>query len=425
MSNDSTRLKAGILAAAAAFGMFAASQQASAAAFALKEQSVTYLGDAFAGTASTAEDASTGWYNPAGLTELKNHQMVASATYVYGRIKLYNATATNNLGLNVPGSNVTWPRSNAIVPGLHLAIILNKCLTFGFGVTAPYGLVTDYENDSIARYMATTSKLSSYNLSPSVGWRINDQFSLGAAFDAMRLTAEIDSATRLPPFTAPPDGFVNNKGHAWSYGFHAGLLYKPSTETSVGLVYFSVFNPRVVGTPTTSRVPNVPTSLSANVKLPDRVVYSVTHAFDSKWTGMGEVEWTHWNRLKELRIVYNTGSQAVETLNYQNTWRVSFGTNYKWTKACMFKGGVSWDQTPVTTKYRTARLPDSNRYWVALGVKYTINKYIAIDAAYSHLFFNSAKIAQRGGGTDTRKSLYGNYKSSADLVGLQLTWNFV
>ena len=44
--------------------------QAHASAFALSEQGVSGLGNAYAGAAAVAEDASTVWWNPAGMARL-------------------------------------------------------------------------------------------------------------------------------------------------------------------------------------------------------------------------------------------------------------------------------------------------------------------------------------------------------------------
>lgn len=402
-------------------------QQASAGAFQLHEQSITYLGNAYSGTASTAEDASTLYYNPAGLKELSNNQVVVSGAYYHGRINLYDARATNNVGSNVIANTTYHPASNAIIPGLHLSANINKKWAVGFGVNAPFGLNTRYNNGSIARYMATISKISTINLTPAIAYKINNQFSVGAGFDAMRLSATISSAIH---FVAPSaaDGYVNNYANGWTYGYHVGVLFKPTSDTKMGLVYYSIFNPHLKGHVDTAAYPLAakPTTLTSDVKLPDRLVYSITHQYSDSWTAMGDVELVHWSRLSDLRINYNTGSFALEELQYKNTIRVALGANYKYSQPLMFKGGIGFDQSPVRPQFRTARLPDSDRFWLGFGAKYKFNKYISLDAAYAHLFCKHANIAEVGVvPNDTKKSLYGNYRSSADLVGVQLTWNFV
>ena len=62
------------LAAACLLSVFTAQTQA--AGFQLIEQSVSGMGAAYAGAAATAEDASTVYFNPAGLTHLEEPQAI-------------------------------------------------------------------------------------------------------------------------------------------------------------------------------------------------------------------------------------------------------------------------------------------------------------------------------------------------------------
>ena len=59
-----------LVTAMAGIALAAVAGQSSGAAFALAEQNVMGLGNAFAGAGATAEDANTIWFNPAGLGRL-------------------------------------------------------------------------------------------------------------------------------------------------------------------------------------------------------------------------------------------------------------------------------------------------------------------------------------------------------------------
>lgn len=400
-----------------------ASQYAVAASFQLHEQSVTYLGNAFSGTASTAEDASTNYYNPAGLTKLKNPEAVLSGIYVRANVKLYNAHATNDIGGNLGYGITDHPKGNAVIPGVHLSANLNNRWSVGFSVVAPFGLNTRYSSTSIARYMSTKSKINTVDITPAVAFKFNEQFSVGAGFDAMYVTATLDQAL----FFGVTEGYIQNTAHAWTYGYHVGGIYQPSCSTRMGLVYFSSFSPTLKGHDYTLGFPSAvpPTTLRAQIVLPERLVYSITHNFSDKWSGMADVEWVHWSKLQHLFLQYNTGIGSYYKLENKNTWRVALGANYKYTDNFTFKGGLAWDQSPVQQQYRISALPDSDRYWIAVGIKFRMNKYAAFDVGYSHLFFKTCTIQQTANFGALQHVLTGNYKGSADLVGMQLTWNFV
>lgn len=399
------------------------SQQLLAAGFALKEQSVSYLGTSFAGTASAAIDANTSFYNPAGLVLLPYNQVTLAATYIAPKTELTDGFARNNAGAVVTNSSTTArPKGNELVPGFAVAYKYNKCLTFGFTVGSPFGMSTEYGSDDIARYMATKSSLTMIDFSPAVGYRINRCWMIGAGFDAIRVKATLDSA-----FNAGlGEGFGKNTASGWVYGYHLGIMFMPTSDVQMGLAYFSPFKPRVDGVILTrNTVPPVPTSLTAAVNVPDRVVYGVTYKYNDRWTAMGEVEWTQWARLKTLVLNYNTNRFSQEDLYYKNAWRFSFGVEYQCVQKLKLKGGVSFDQTPVTDDHRTARLPDSDRTWLSVGASYKCTKCLILDAGYAYLFFKDRSINQWGAGTDTNKFLSGNYKGSANIVGVQLTWNFM
>lgn len=399
-------------------------QGAYAGGFQLHEQSVTYLGTAFAGTAAAADlDASTTYYNPAYLAEMPNNQLVVSGIYIMPHSKLYDASARNNIGAVVNSNPTTKPSGNALVPGLNMSARINCNWVFGLSIGAPFGLATKYQATSIARYMATTSKIDTLNINPSLGYRINNKWYVGAGFDAMHIRATLNSAINFGA-----EGYVNNYGDAWTYGYHVGVGFEPTRDTKMGLVYFSKYFPHISGDVKAVAYPLAakPTTLTSDITLPDRIVYSISHQYNDKWQAMGDLEWVHWSTLKTLRLNYNNGRYTSENLSYDNTFRLSLGAMYHYSCAWLFKGGFMLDQSPVNTLHRNARLPDSDRLWLALGAKFKLNKFVSLDAAYSHLFFKSATIAQSGNVPgDTAKKLYGNYHSSADIIGIQLTWNFV
>ena len=60
------------------FCTITASQVSFAGGFSLIEEGASGLGNAYAGAAAVSHDASTVWFNPAGMTELKEKQFLAA-----------------------------------------------------------------------------------------------------------------------------------------------------------------------------------------------------------------------------------------------------------------------------------------------------------------------------------------------------------
>lgn len=400
-----------------------ASQQAMAGAFQLREQNTSYLGTAYSGTASTAEDCSTNFYNPAGLTELRHNQVVVSGVYYKGHLTMNDAVGLKATGLPVMANPKVKPASEALIPALHASARINSKWSVGISAVAPFGLSTRYQGDSVVRFVSTKSAIATTDITPSVAFKFNEKFSLGVGFDAMYLKATLASQVATGAAT---EGNLTNKGDSWAYGFHVGVLFSPSCCTQMGLTYFSQFDTTVKGDTTPTAIPTLVNrnSFRARVHLPDRFVYSITHKYSQKWTAVADVEWVHWSRLKDLTLVYNDGGMSRYSLQYQNSWRFALGGYYTASDCWKIKLGLAWDQSPVQNAYRKINLPDSNKFWLAIGAKYQWKKNLAVDIAYAHLRANKCSVFERAPNPATATAA-GNYKNSANLLGVQLTWSMM
>src|SRR3954467_14582806 len=98
---------------------------ANASAFALSEQGVSGLGNAYAGAAATAEDASTVWWNPAGMARLGSGMHVAFSGFaIMPSTNFNNSSSSGALG-QTPGGNGGDAGSTAFVPNIFFAMALN------------------------------------------------------------------------------------------------------------------------------------------------------------------------------------------------------------------------------------------------------------------------------------------------------------
>lgn len=72
----------------------ALSTQALAAGFALNEQSISGMGTSFAGRSSAAEDATTLFGNPAGMSRLKREEVSFGAAAIYAKTDIKNSSGS-------------------------------------------------------------------------------------------------------------------------------------------------------------------------------------------------------------------------------------------------------------------------------------------------------------------------------------------
>ncbi|HYL18091.1 MAG TPA: outer membrane protein transport protein, partial [Burkholderiales bacterium] len=156
--------------------------------------------------------------------------------------------------------------------------------------------------------------------------------------------------------------------------------------------------------------------------LPDPASVSVFQQFGDKWAMMGDITWTHWSTFNELRVKFANGAaDNVTPENWSNTWRLSLGLTYQLTDAWKLRGGVAYDQTPVSDTYRTVRIPDNDRTWVAFGASWRFTTAASLDFGYAHLFVKDASINKSEPASGT---VIGTYDESVDIVSLGFTYRF-
>ncbi len=442
-----------LVAAGVALGMFG---EAGASGFALVEQSVKQVGSAISGGAASAEDASTIFFNPAGMSRLKGTQVVVGGHLIQPSSEFSGSASIAGV-LPINGSNGGDAGAAALVPSLYISHELNENLRVGLGIGAPFGLATEYDSDWVGRYHAIKSEVATININPSVAYKFNDQLSLGAGLNFMRATAELSNAldysamclNNVPapmiplvcgglglttPGTTTTDGKVVIEGDDWGYGFNLGLLYEVSPQTRVGAAYRSKVKQELTGTaefsgPAGITLPSVLTSAlpaggaSAAVDLPASLSMSVTTGLAPKWDLMADLTWTQWSSFDELRIkLDNSTTDSVQPENWDDTYKLSVGFNYRHNPQWTWRGGIAYDQTPIpSAEYRTPRIPGNDRKWLAAGFTYAASPAMSLDFALAHLFVSDTPIEA----TDANGYvLTGTYESDVNILSAQLNWQF-
>ncbi len=419
------------------------------AGFQLLEQNASGIGSAYAGSAAIAEDASTVYYNPAGMTMLPGMNVSAGAVAIKPSFKFSNGGTTNAAGAPVNGSDGGDAGSWAAVPNAYFTWEVNPRIWLGLGVGAPFGLMTDYEEGWAGRYHSEKFSIESININPSIAFKATDTLSLGFGVNYMHLEADYRKAQFVPDQMGGlvPGGDLNAKvkakGDAW--GWNLGLLWQATPDTRFGLSYRSkvkidaegtttVSNRNIPGTfnhPVFGPLPNpilgaVPLGghdAETTVELPDTAILSVVHQLNERWTLLGDVSWTGWSSIPELKIENTGAPNSTLDLRFKDAWRVALGAHYRYSDAWTFKGGVAWDQSPVRDDaYRPSSLPDNDRYWVSLGAQYRFNKNTKVDVGYAHLFVKSTSV--NNASSKEAGVLKGDYKSSADIIGVQFSHQF-
>ncbi len=429
----------------------------SASGFALIETNARGQGNAYAGAAAHTPDASTIFFNPAGMTAISGDQLTVAAHYISPNSEFNNDGSTAAAIFSSPlAGDDDDGGSDALVPNLYWVKTLDESSKFGLGVNSPFGLATSYDDDWVGRYHGVLSDLKIININPSYAYKVNDQLSVGAGVDVMLGTVELTSAidfgaicmasfnasvcSGLGSLPQQADGFAVLEGDNYdniNLGFNFGLTYKPSAESTVGVAYRSEVDIEVTGT-ADFKVPASSTfvyasnlfldsDLSADVTLPASLSVSYAHQV-GKLTYLADVTWTGWSSFDELRVVYDSSQpDTVTTEDWEDTMRYSLGLDYQYDDATIYRVGMALDESPVpSAERRTSRLPGSDRTWLSFGMSKQLGADMSIDIGYSHLFVKDAPIENtyESSVPTLAATLKGEYSASIDIFSVQLNWQY-
>lgn len=427
------KLRVSVLLMATAF-----SSMSYAAGYAIIEQSVTGLGRAFAGSAAVAEDASTIFFNPAGLTYLEHSEMDVALNFIAPQSDFNDDGSTIAGVIPLSGGDGGDAGKNAFVPNFYYSHKFSDRTVAGIGVNAPFGLVTEYDDTWKGRYHAVKSDLKTVNINPTIAFKPTEKLSLGFGLNLQYIDLEL---TQMADFGAAlfgiggaqtADGKVKLTADDWSWGYNLGLIYQATQATRLGLSYRSKISHHLKGDGKFSNVPAPLTGVFFNgdidgkVTLPESASFAVHHELNDQWAVSADATWTRWNRFQELVINSDDSPRLNSSKDekWDNTMRYGLGLTYlhndKWT----FRGGIAYDETPISDEYRTARIPGEDRKWVAIGATYKYSDTITIDAGYTHIFLSDPDINETLD-PPLSQNLVGEYDASVDILGVQMRWLFL
>lgn len=399
--------------------LLSAAHQAHAAGFYIQEQSVKGLGSAFSGSTTSIEDASTVYFNPAGMTKLDRMQLNAGVHLLLPDADLTNNGTVNPVGgATIPTKN---PYSASPIPNLYAVVPINSQFWAGIGVSAPFGLGSDYSDNWFGRYDSTKTELKTINIAPSFAYKANDWLSLGGGIDIQYADANLESAVFVGAGT---QGTSQLKGDDWSLGYNIGIQAKPLPNTEVGVHYRSAISHTLDGKVNISGT-GTPADSSrdgtADLDLPDIFTFGVAQDITPKTRLMGQATWFGWNNFQDIDAETTVGINPPAVVqNYQTTWAFSVGAEHDLNDKVTVRAGYQYDETPTTNQFRTSRTPDGDRNWFSGGATYKLNDAIDLDFAATYIDVDSGTINVPRNGGQVRAKTDGNVK----ILAIGLNYKF-
>jgi long-chain fatty acid transport protein len=378
---------------------------ANASAFYLQEQSVRAAGRAFSGEAADQGAASL-WWNPAAIAGNESSSIYGGISAILPKGDVSNVNTRivrpGQAPAAVGGNQVSKnPLNKGFLPSGAVAYKINDQWAVGLSVTAPYSFATNYENNSWARYSSDKTKLTTFDLQPTIAFAPSPLIGIGIGLNAEHSKASLsNSLPNLSPLL--PDGHQTLRGKGWDFGWSAGAQIHPSPMIDLGVSYKSSIKHKLKGSITTA-------GLLGPLAGQNGVINNVTASFRTPWqatasarvhasealTLNAQIVRAGWGKFDAIRL--GAPLNAALPQNYKNSWSYAIGADYDVTPVWTMRGGIQIDKTPTQDGSRDTRVPDASRINFALGTSYKITESITLDAAANYVDFKNETIDRPGG----------------------------
>ena len=392
-----------------------ASERLSADGWKVQLQGVKALGVSYAGRSIFLDDASTVWFNPAGMSWLsKKWTITAAAPLITYSLDYTDRGSRSALGLPATGSSTVNGGRTVPVPHVYIVRKVNDRIWAGFGFNAPYGLGSDYGDTWVGRYHATKTELAVFNLNPAVAIKLNDRLSLGFGLDVQRSDSKlgnmIDFGSLGAQFGLPltpqgHDGKIELEAGDWATGYDLSLAWRAAPTVRVGVTYRSHVQHTQKGTAhftvpaeaavfTAGGTIFTDTPATTVLPMPRELSASASRQLGTKWVLLGDVTWTDWSRFQELAVTFANPLQSplVRAASFEDSWRGALGLSYSATDTWVLRAGGLYETTPVPDATRTPRLPEGNNTGVSVGASYRRGDRTEFDLSFAHLLPHEASI---------------------------------
>lgn len=433
------------IAVAAAFA-----STAHAAGFMLTEQSAGALGRAYAGAGVDGTDLSGVYYNPATMV-------------------LHKGTAIQmgfvGIGLNLDyvgenGETANGREKSQAIPHGYIVHQINDKAWFGLSMTVPFGMGTEYDDDWAGSEHGISATILTFDLNPNFAFKLHEKFSVGFGASIQYAQADLKkrSAVNMGAVSlGSMESEIDADSIAW--GWNVGFMWSPTQNFRVGVSYRSqirhdaegdltVKNPNydmgVLNTISDGNGDQLADAISgqlgtfdgfATVTAPAWAMASVAWDVNDIVSLYGTFRWTDWSSFDELEITSNgsinvslpTGATISKdigetiTNKWRDTYLGSLGMDLRLTDWWTLRGGIAYESSPIANpQYRTAIIPDADRWWFAIGSSFKWSDNFQTDISFAHLHgVHERNLYGADGSKDGRFR-----KLDAYLLGAQLVYKF-
>ena len=369
---------------------------------------VAEIGPALSGLTGSANDATAVFFSPAGITRLKQQEIVFQAAFAFKESKFDVDEATFGGG---DGKN---DQEIAVIPGIFYAKPLNERWHLGLSVNVPSGIASAYGKHWSGRYHIDESTLAFVAASAVLAYKVNDKLSLAAGPYGMYVDSNIETRINnlLPDY---PDGRVQLEEEGAALGITLGSMYQFTDATRVGVTYRSELKPDLEGTPsfhnidpllreTLAAANLLGTEVDVDFVIPAQLQAGYYTEFSERWSMTGDLMWIDMSEFGITHIRVEEDSISVNS-KFRDMWVANASLKYRYGEDRAVSVGGLYASSAVTDNNRDAGLPLDRVIGAGVGIEMPVLDYLChVNLNYFDL--GDGDVDQKGG------PLTGDFKGS-------------
>ena len=352
--------------------------------------------------------ADAAWTNPAGMTGLDEDRIFAGLQAVLPKIEFDPSTATGG------GSDGGNAGETAFIPSFFYLKKLSDRTRLGFSVTAPLGGGVDYGDNFAGRYETINAFLEGIAISPSIGYEVNEQLSVGVGVSFIYTHFEQDIAINpaIVPTVDGGDGKVKiEDADDWGYQPFVGLTYQLSEQALFGIVYRAEMdvdlegdlNYRNLGALT----PGVD-SVDISWDNPQTLEAGISYELTDKKTLFFNAGWQGWSAFSDNELAFTGAGVATLDRNWDDTWHAGVAFSHIEDRQG-YSFGLSYESSPVDSDDRTFDLPVDEIYRFSASYSWDGKRGLDYSLGGSLTRFGNSRIDNTVQGVRVRGDFDKNY----------------
>jgi len=383
------------------------------------------------GNAVTAQayDASTLFYNPAGLGFLEGTQFYGNITVISPSAKFVGADPLFDSTVHDAKEQIFPPL------GLYATYRFNEKWAAGISLTTPFGLGLAWEDDFPGTPISKDAVLQTFYLTPLGAYQINPNLSVALGPDIVfsSLTLKRDVIVFDTP-GVPSTGTkelveakLEGSGQV-AIGFAGGIMYRQE-KFGLGAMYRHSIKLQADDGKATFKIDPtyqgllsqvlVDQTVKAELSIPNYFVAGLYYKFTEKFGVEFDYAWYGWSIFDEIVLEFDdpTLNQTIPE-GYKDEYQLRLGAHYDINEKFSVRAGFIYDRTPQPIESVSPLLPDDTRNDWTFGAGYKTGKFV-IDGGYMYVDIGERSTVENGEGKNDN-GFDGSYISHAHLFYLSL-----